>query len=252
MQIKERALYILMILAGTVISDQVTKKIAQEYLQNSKTISFFHNLFVLTYAENTGGFLGMGATVNEEVRFWIFSVAVSLFLLAMFFYLIFSKTFSIRQTLMLAMVLGGGIGNLIDRLMYNGRVIDFMNFGIGPLRTGILNMADIYITFGRFFSFWFIISDGKKFKRKRQGKNLKGKWILCLCAQIFKCYQSVTKIRYIFTTESMKKYFKKIKHLCPLWEIKVAGQISLLYLTIHNSNFSNKPPALTRVSLYLL
>jgi lipoprotein signal peptidase len=53
MQIKERAFYILMILAGTVISDQVTKRIAQEYLQNSKTISFFHNIFVLTYAENT-------------------------------------------------------------------------------------------------------------------------------------------------------------------------------------------------------
>ncbi len=169
MQIKERALYILMILAGTVISDQVTKKIAQEYLQNSKTISFFHNLFVLTYAENTGGFLGMGATVNEEVRFWIFSVAVSLFLLAMFFYLIFSKTFSIRQTLMLAMVLGGGIGNLIDRLMYNGRVIDFMNFGIGPLRTGILNMADIYITFGAIFLFLFIISDGKKIQKEKTG-----------------------------------------------------------------------------------
>jgi signal peptidase II len=168
MQIKTRALYILMILFGTVISDQITKKIAQEYLQNSAPISFLYNFFVLTYAENTGGFLGMGATVNEEVRFWIFSVAVSLFLLAMFVYLLFSKAFSIKQTLMLAMVLGGGIGNLIDRLLYDGRVVDFMNFGIGPLRTGILNVADIYITFGAIFLFLFIISDGKRIQKEKQ------------------------------------------------------------------------------------
>ncbi|NLD36562.1 MAG: signal peptidase II [Desulfatiglans sp.] len=167
MKIKERAIYILMILAGTVLSDQVTKKIAQEYLQNSAPISFLYNFFVLTYAENTGGFLGMGANVNEEIRFWLFSVAVSLFLAAMFVYLIFSKAFSTRQTLMLAMVLGGGIGNLIDRLMYDGKVIDFMNFGIGPLRTGILNVADIYITFGAIFLFLFILGDGKKIQNEK-------------------------------------------------------------------------------------
>ncbi|NLA74984.1 MAG: signal peptidase II [Deltaproteobacteria bacterium] len=167
MQIKNRALYILLILAGTVISDQVTKKIAQEYLQNSSAISFFNNLFVLTYAENTGGFLGMGAGVNEEIRFWIFSVAVSLFLLALFIYLIFSKSFPLKQTLMLALVLGGGVCNLIDRFMYNGKVVDFMNFGIGPVRTGILNVADIYITFGAIFLFLFILSDGRKIQKEK-------------------------------------------------------------------------------------
>jgi len=166
MKIKTRALYILMILAGTIISDQATKKIAQEYLQNSAPISFLYNFFVLTYAENTGGFLGMGASVNEDLRFWVFSVVVALFLAAMFFYLIFSKAFSIRQTFMLAIVLGGGIGNLIDRLMYDGRVVDFMNFGIGPVRTGILNVADIYITFGAIFLFLFILSDGKKIQKE--------------------------------------------------------------------------------------
>jgi signal peptidase II len=168
MKLKTRALYIIMILTGTIISDQVTKKIAQEYLQNSKSISFFHDFFVLVYAENTGGFLGMGATVNEDIRFWVFSVAVSLFLGAMFVYLIFSKAFSIKQTFMLTMVLGGGIGNLIDRLMYNGRVVDFMNFGIGPVRTGILNVADMYITFGAILLFLFILSDGKKIQKQKQ------------------------------------------------------------------------------------
>jgi signal peptidase II len=42
----------------------------------------------------------------------------------------------------------GGIGNLLDRVFYDGRVIDFMNLGIGRLRTGIFNVADVYITIG--------------------------------------------------------------------------------------------------------
>lgn len=47
-----------------------------------------------------------------------------------------------------SLVLSGGIGNLLDRVLHDGRVIDFMNVGIGSLRTGIFNMADVCITIG--------------------------------------------------------------------------------------------------------
>ena len=49
---------------------------------------------------------------------------------------------------MFSSVIAGGLGNLLDRLFNGFRVIDFMNFGIGNLRTGILNVADLSITFG--------------------------------------------------------------------------------------------------------
>jgi signal peptidase II len=39
----------------------------------------------------------------------------------------------------------GGIGNLIDRVIRDGAVIDFMNLGIGPVRTGVFNVADVHI-----------------------------------------------------------------------------------------------------------
>jgi len=42
----------------------------------------------------------------------------------------------------------GGLGNLLDRIMNDGRVIDFMNLGIGTLRTAIFNVADVCITTG--------------------------------------------------------------------------------------------------------
>ena len=45
-------------------------------------------------------------------------------------------------------ILAGGIGNLIDRILNNGLVTDFINVGIGPLRTGIFNVADIAFTCG--------------------------------------------------------------------------------------------------------
>jgi signal peptidase II len=52
------------------------------------------------------------------------------------------------RTLACALLLGGAIGNLIDRVRFDGLVIDFMNLGIGPLRTGIFNVADVAISVG--------------------------------------------------------------------------------------------------------
>jgi signal peptidase II len=48
----------------------------------------------------------------------------------------------------LAMIFSGGIGNVIDRIVYDRHVTDFMNMGIGDIRTGIFNVADIFVTSG--------------------------------------------------------------------------------------------------------
>jgi signal peptidase II len=48
------------------------------------------------------------------------------------------------------MLLGGGLSNLFDRIAYGGYVLDFLNVGIGPLRTGIFNVADMFIMAGVF------------------------------------------------------------------------------------------------------
>jgi CheY-like chemotaxis protein len=68
------------------------------------------------------------------------------------------KTGSFRpygQTLGALLLAAGGIGNLIDRVMREGAVIDFMNMGVGSLRTGIFNIADVQIMIGvALFAFW--------------------------------------------------------------------------------------------------
>ena len=156
---------IFIIVFMSIILDQVTKKIAYAYLAGSKNISIFHNVFLLQYTENTGGFLGMGSAIPENIRFWVFSVSVALFLLILLIYLIFSKSFTIRQTVALSAIIGGGIGNLIDRFLNHGRVVDFMNVGIGPVRTGVFNVADLFITFGAIFLLWFFMVESRKENR---------------------------------------------------------------------------------------
>jgi signal peptidase II len=53
-------------------------------------------------------------------------------------------------------MLAGGLGNIIDRLRFDRHVTDFMNLGIGSVRTGIFNFADLYVTFAAigFLLFW--------------------------------------------------------------------------------------------------
>ncbi len=63
-------------------------------------------------------------------------------------YLIWGRNLSIFQEICLSSIIGGGISNVVDRIFNNGYVTDFLNFGIGRIRTGILNFADMFITFG--------------------------------------------------------------------------------------------------------
>ncbi len=66
---------------------------------------------------------------------------------AMCFYVSLSTQFGALQVLALSLMCAGGIGNVIDRWMY-GYAVDFLNVGIGPVRTGIFNVSDLALTTG--------------------------------------------------------------------------------------------------------
>jgi len=63
-------------------------------------------------------------------------------------YAIKTRDLGLAQFVGLFLVVSGGTGNFIDRLINNGAGIDFLNIGIGPLRTGIFNFADVFIMTG--------------------------------------------------------------------------------------------------------
>ena len=125
--------------------DQTTKHAARELLSPDTAISLVHDTIRLQYTENRGALLSVGATLPEDVRFLIFTVSVALVLAVLFFYLVTSRTLPLPAAIAISMVLGGGISNLVDRLVFDGVVIDFLNMGIGSLRTGTFNVADVAI-----------------------------------------------------------------------------------------------------------
>ncbi len=78
----------------------------------------------------------------------IFTGAVALLLLGLVFAALFARRLDRIRFIALTLVAGGGMSNLIDRLMFHGRVTDFLNVGLGSLRTGIFNVADMTILAG--------------------------------------------------------------------------------------------------------
>lgn len=131
-----------------VSCDQATKRIASHNLPRQRTISLLNDILRLQYTENPGAFLSLGASAPENLRYVIFTVLVGIILLGLTLVLFKAKNANVPTTIALSLVLGGGIGNLIDRILNDGRVIDFLNIGCGSIRTGIFNVADIAVTFG--------------------------------------------------------------------------------------------------------
>ena len=142
----KRWVTILIILVLVIISDQVTKELAREYLSDSPTISYWGNSFLLHYAENDGAFLSMSSNWPVLLRTIFLTIIPVVFLLILFFVVLFSKDMDNITTIAFALILGGGISNMWDRIFNSGFVVDFMNIGIGNLRTGIFNVADMAIT----------------------------------------------------------------------------------------------------------
>ena len=141
-------LALLIVVALTCIScDQVTTSIAKTELKGQPAQSYLGDSVRLTYAENPGAFLCLGATLPESVRPWLLSGFSALLIVGMSFAVLRGSAMSRSHVLSMALIAAGGAGNLIDRLAY-GSVRDFLNVGIGPLRTGIFNGADVAISVG--------------------------------------------------------------------------------------------------------
>ena len=138
------------VITASIALDQVTKLIAQTYL-TPQTIHLLGDTVRLRLSENTGAFLSLGASLNPTLRFWIFTVAAAAMLVGVTAYALKADDIPRDGIIAMAFVAGGGISNLIDRTTRGGSVVDFLNFGIGSLRTGILNVADIAIFFGSLY-----------------------------------------------------------------------------------------------------
>lgn len=143
-----RLLLVALALVAFLGCDQATKALARDALASSPPVSLLGGAVRFQYAENPGAFLSLGAGLSPQWRFLLGVVFSGAALAALAVFAARSAQLSKVQRLGLGLVVAGGLGNLIDRIANDGRVVDFVSVGIGPLRTGIFNIADVAITAG--------------------------------------------------------------------------------------------------------
>jgi signal peptidase II len=143
-----RRIYAVLLLTtlATIGCDRVTKEVATTTLEGLPVQSFWGDTVRLELTANTGAFLGLGADWPEPARMAVLVVGTGLLLAAMVVAAVCFR-WNGAARLGVAFVAAGGMSNLFDRIAY-GSVVDFMNVGLGSLRTGIFNLADVAIMAG--------------------------------------------------------------------------------------------------------
>lgn len=130
----------------TIGCDRVTKHVAATTLAGSPPRSYLADMVRLGYVENPGGFLGVGSGWPPGARTAVFTAATGLMLLAVIV-LALRGRWQRWPALGVALFVAGGASNWLDRAV-RGSVVDFLHVGIGPVRTGVFNVADVAIVLG--------------------------------------------------------------------------------------------------------
>ena len=148
------------ILFSCIGCDQATKNIATRTLQHAPLRSYLGDTVRLQYALNPGGFLGLGSHFPERIRSWIFVGFNSCVVFALCGFVLRRNQASLAVFVSLVVMLAGALGNQIDRISNKGLVTDFLNLGVGPLRTGVFNVADMALMFGGLAAPLLLMRDG--------------------------------------------------------------------------------------------
>ncbi len=137
-----------------VLLDQITKILISTSIVYGDSVSILGNILRFTYIKNPG--MAFGIQVGNRVFFTAFALIASIVILVYLFRL---KPENFLPRFALASILGGAIGNLIDRLAYK-EVIDFIDIRI--IRWPVFNIADVAVTLGMILLIAYVIFDNKE------------------------------------------------------------------------------------------
>jgi signal peptidase II len=135
-------------LLSTAGCDQLTKRVAKAEMASSEPIFLFKDVIRLEYAKNPGAFLSIGEDLPSSILLLLSSLLTGAMLLLLVALILRDRGVKPAVLIGLSLIAGGSMGNLIDRIMNGGVVIDFVSLGIGPIRSGIFNLADTAILTG--------------------------------------------------------------------------------------------------------
>ncbi|KOF01392.1 hypothetical protein AWW67_07400 [Roseivirga seohaensis] len=143
-----RIIAILAIIIVNIGCDQVTKEMAREQIEYNERIEVIGDTLILTKVENSGAFLGMGSDLSPIFKNILLLGLPGLVMVGLFVFLLIKKDLTKLAIVGLSFIVGGGIGNLYDRILY-GSVTDMVHIDLGGVfRTGIFNAADVSVMIG--------------------------------------------------------------------------------------------------------
>jgi len=142
-----RTTLILFLIIINIGCDQVSKKIVRNSIAPYETISVLNNHLTVTNAENPGAFLSLGDSLPAAAKGILLSLLPLAVLGFVFYYIITEGSIAKPALVGLCFIVGGGIGNVFDRIVY-GSVTDFLHIKFGVFQTGIFNLADLSIVTG--------------------------------------------------------------------------------------------------------
>ena len=147
----ERRIRVLVFAAVLLCSagcDHLTKQLASGRLADVTVVSLAADTVRLELHHNLGGFLSLGTELPRGVRNLLFIAIVPLGLLLACVLALRRATLTGWSVVGLGLVAGGGVANWLDRVAHGGAVTDFVSLGLGPLRSGIFNVADVWVVAG--------------------------------------------------------------------------------------------------------
>ncbi len=145
-----------------VVADQITKLIVLEHMTLGEEIPLWRGVFHWKYIQNRGAAFGMLADRRE-----VFLVLSTVAIIALLVYLFRTRTTRFWWLSSIGMIVGGGIGNMIDRIAY-GYVVDFMYVKL--INFAVFNVADCFVTVGAGILFFLMIRDIIKEERAEKAK----------------------------------------------------------------------------------
>ncbi|WP_027137716.1 signal peptidase II [Gaetbulibacter saemankumensis] len=168
MKLSKRNIYIFLVIIITIAVDQISKILVRQDIEPrtassaGERISLIGDMFIMMNVENTGAFLGMGSDLNPMLRLIVLLILPIVVLGMVLFHILKEQNIDKWSLFAFASIIGGGIANVYDRIVY-GSVTDFFYIDLGGVfRTGIFNMADVSVTTGMIILLF--VSLGKKKK----------------------------------------------------------------------------------------
>lgn len=160
-----RNIFIILLIAFNIAIDQITKVIVRANIEIREVIELIGDKFILTNVYNKGAFLGMGSDMNPTLRTIFLLILPTIVLGYVIYYIIKTKELDRLSLIAFCCIIGGGIANVFDRIVF-GKVTDFFFIDLGGVfKTGIFNVADISVTTGMIMLLFSSVLNSKKTRK---------------------------------------------------------------------------------------